>query len=259
MFTSPRRKLNEDVVAFPATKSAGAATLSSSAIYDFETTAFGAANIHLMAANDSDIVDNLVIQPFVSFDEGTTWIQAGAYTDLANGSGDPISVMKSLTYVPRLRIDAVFDGTGALTADHGTTIDVDMREYEPAWARTFTADVDTLPASQVAGAGTVTGTTVTLPANTDKLAVIVQADDASDITDNWTYMLQCSNDGVYWWDMWATAKTNFANGTGILYLEEDMDAGAVVGVYARVNFTSDGTGALVAGHGGAAHLLAFSR
>jgi len=33
MFTSPRRKLNEDVVAFPATKAAGAATISSSEIY----------------------------------------------------------------------------------------------------------------------------------------------------------------------------------------------------------------------------------
>lgn len=258
MFTSPRRNLNEDVVAFPASKTAGAATLSSSELYDFENTAFGAVNIHLMAADDADITDTLTIQPFVSFDEGTTWIQAGAYSDLANGAAGAISAMKSLTYVPRLRVDAVFDGTGALVAGHGATIDVDMREYEPAWARTFTADVDTLPATQLAGANVYNGTTITLEANTDKLAVIVKADDLSKVTDNITYMLQCSNDGTYWWDMWSSAKTDFANGTGILYSENDMDAGAVVGAYARVNFTSDGTGALAADHGGAAHLLGFS-
>lgn len=258
MYSSPRRNLNEDVVAFPASKTAGAATLSSSAIYDFEQTAFGAANIHLMAADDADITDTLTIQPFVSFDEGTTWIQAAAYSDLANGAGVVISEIKSLNYVPRLRVDAVFDGTGALVAGHGVAVDVDMREYEPAWARKFFANVDTVPATQTVGANTHTGTTTALPANTNKLAVITQVGDTSKITDNYTYMLECSNDGTYWWDMWATAKTDIANGTGIVYSENDMDSGAVVGSYARVNVIGDGTSVLTADHGIALHILAFS-
>ena len=259
MFTSPRRKLNEDVVAFPATKAAGAATISSSEIYDFETTAWGPAHIHLMAENDSDIVDTLSVDCFVSFDQGTSWVQVASYADLANGSGDPISVIQTLDFVPRLRVDAVFDGTGELTAGHGTTIDVDMREYEPAWARTFYGAVDTLPATLTAGAaGVAEGTATELPANTDKLVAIVTAEDASKITDNFTWMLQCSNDGVFWWDMFSSAKTGFDNGTGFIFEGDSMSATAVVGKYARVSFTYDATGALAADHGGAAHIIAFS-
>lgn len=259
MYTSARRKLNEDVIAFPATKAAGAATISSSEIYDFETTGWGPAHIHLMAADDADITDNLAIDAFVSFDGGTSWVQVASYSDLANGGGDPISVVKTLDYVPRLRVDAVFDVTGALAAGHGITVDVDMREYEPAWRRTFFGAVDNLPDTKGAGAETIMGTATELPENTDKLVGIVTAEDASDITDTFTWMLQCSNDGVYWWDMYSAAKTGFANGTGFVFEGGDMSDTAVVGKYARINFTADGAAELAAGHGGAAHIVAFSR
>jgi len=73
-----RYELNEDVVAFPATKSAGAATIVGTELYPFESYAWGGANVMIEAANRSDIVNTLTIKTYVSFDGGTTDIQVGS-------------------------------------------------------------------------------------------------------------------------------------------------------------------------------------
>lgn len=259
-YVSPRRKLNSNVVAFPATKSAGALTISSDEIYDFEQTAYGAAVIQLVAADASKITDTLTVAPFVSFDKGVTWKQAANYADLANGVGT-ISVIKSLNYAPRIKVEAVFDGTGALAAGHGCNVYVQTNEYESNYERAFYGDVTAVPATQVAGANTYYGVSKELPATvgTSQLTALVQVADLSKVTDNFTYQMQSSYDGVYWWDLWSTAKTDIANGAGILYVEHDMDSGAVIGNYARINLIGDGTSALAATHGINFDLLAFSR
>jgi len=251
MFPSPRRALYKDVIAFPATKSAGAATLSSNVLRDFETTAFGAVNFQLVAADLSQVTDTLTIEPFVSFDEGTTWIQAGAYSDIANGSGT-LSALKSLKYVPRLRVDGVFDGSGALAAGHGASVHVEMREVDPEYARRFDADVVTVPTT-VADGVTTNGTSVEVPANTGRVAAIVSADPAQ-LTDV-SVMLQSSFDGVYWWDLLSSATDISA----VMYSEIDMDQN-MVGTYVRANvITAATTGAISTGHNMSVNLLSFSR
>jgi len=257
-YVSDRRNLNSSVVAFPASKTAGALTISSDDIYDFEGTAWGPAEIQLVAANAADITDSLAIAPFVSFDGGVTWKQAGDYTDLANGIGT-ISALKTLNYVPRIKIEAIFNATGALVAGHGCAVNVETREFEPNYARGFNPSVVTIPATKTAGAATYTGSIIALPSYTRQITVLTQVADLSKITNNFTYQLESSYDGIYWWNLWATAKSDIANGTGILYAELDMDSTAVVGTYARVVVTSDATGALASGHGINIDLLTFSR
>lgn len=269
MFTSPRKKVHQDVIPFPETKSAGASTLNSNELYDFEGSAYGPVNLHLTADDDSNITDNLDVKLQVSWDGGSTWIDAVEYTgDLANGAGNPISSFKNsaLDYAPRVRVQGVFDATGALASGHGAEVHAEMTEHEPTLTRNITMDVDDL--GDTLGTGTtVNGSTVelqnssndSLASAVDKLVVIVKADDLSTVTDNITYMLQCSYDGNHWWDMWSSAQTDVANGTGFFYAEHEMDSGMVVGNYARVNFTTDGTGALASGHGIAAHLLELYR
>lgn len=86
--TLQREKFYEDAIAFPATKAAAAATISSDIIYDFRDEALGAAEIELSALVPSSITDTITVQPYVSYDKGATWIKgAAAYTDLISSGG----------------------------------------------------------------------------------------------------------------------------------------------------------------------------
>jgi len=256
-YTRPRRKLNESIITFPATKTAGALTIASEEFADFESYAYGDAVFGIGALDKSKITDTLTIKGYVSYDEGTTWIQTGSYSELANGAG-VAGAAKVIKYAPRVKTTAVFDAAGALAEDHGCSVHCEMYEKEPNLRRKYYADVDTLAATLTAGTASVYyGTKTAIEENTEKLVAIVSATDLSKVTDTFTYMLQCSYDGTYWWDMWASAKTDFDNGTGVLFAQYENDSTAPIGNYARVNFTYDATGALAASHGGSVSLLAL--
>ena len=140
-----------DVVTFPATKAAAAATVTGEVLYPFEKTGWGTANVVLSTADRSDITDTMTIKSYVSFDEGTTWDQVGNYTDLASGDTEALVAGKTIPFAPRLRFDIVFDGSAELAAGHGCNVAVEFVELEPHRARTeFIENI----ASVVDGLGT---------------------------------------------------------------------------------------------------------
>jgi len=241
--------IHSDVITFPATKSAAAATITGDAKYDYESYAFGKSEVLVRATDDSKITDTLTIKLYISYDGGTTWLNIADYSDLANGSGDPVEAIKTpASYVPRLRLDAVFDGTGALAAGHGCGVDVRLEEDNAYIPRKIFADVGGLGAT-LANSTTVNGTSCYIPSTIDVLKKVVVASycaDASKVTDNVTWKVQSSYDATNWFDA-SAAQTNIANGSGVIFGELAVET--KLGKYVRVVTTSDGTGALASGHG----------
>lgn len=250
MITRRRRKLYTDVIPFPATKTAGAATISSDELYPFEGGAPGSIDLHLVAADDSNITDNLSVDLKASYDGGTSWLDVASYTDLANGAGASISALKSaaLVYAPRVRVDGVFDGTGALAADHGAAVHVNLFEDEDFYRHEVDADVFSI--STLAAGDTVVSDAVEVNNSVaepiEQVVVVSYVGDKSTVTDNITWKLQSSFDGVYWWDV-TTDQTDIATGTGTSFTE--VTSSDDLGDYFRISVTADGTGAIAADNG----------
>lgn len=252
MFTRNRFNLNPNVIEFPATKTAGALTITGDVVKAYEGGATGDMQVLVGAEDRSEITNGLVVRPYVSLDEGETWLAAPGYTELANGSG-AVTALKTLAMVPRLRVDAVFDATGALAAGHGCKVHVEAREYKPWLVRKNLWQVDdNIPATKAAGsAATYTGTTVELPEYTSELVVYVTAEDLSTITDGAgtgiTYQIQTSYEGVQWWDLLDSAG-DIANGTGTLFAVNQVTT-KVIGRYMRVVVSAAADAELAADHG----------
>lgn len=244
-----RIKTYSGVITFPATKAAGALTIQSNEIYDFENSGFGPLEISLRALDDSKITDTLTINLYVSYDGGVTYLLAGTYADLANGSGDAVAAVASaIKYAPRVRIDADFNASGALAADHGCGVDIRIEESDPFDRRIIGADVGNLGAT-LANSTVVIGDSVYVADmlyNLKKVVVSSYCADASKVTDNVTWKVQSSIDGTNWFDA-STAQANIANGTGAIFSELEVET--KLGKYVRVVTTSDGSGALAADHG----------
>jgi hypothetical protein len=256
MFESPRIKNYTGVITFPATKSAGALTIQGTTIYDWESYAFGPIDIELRALLANKITNTLSVKLYTSYDAGTTWIPVATYSDLANGGAVPISAIKSapLLYAPRIRLDAVFNGTGALLSGHGCGVDVKISEASPFNRHVIFTNVVTVPATKVAGALTYTGATknTTMVDSFTKLIAVASAADLAQVTDTFTWKVQSSYDGTNWFDATA-AQTGIAAGSGSYFTEVEVTT--KLGKYARILLTSDATGALAAGHGIAFQLI----
>ena len=246
-----RRKLYTDVIPFPAAKTAGATTISSDELYPFEGSAPGEIDLQLTADDDSKITDTLSVDLKVSYDAGTSWLSAVTYSDLEHGSGDPISAFKNgaLAYAPRVRLDGVFDGTGALADGHGIAVHANLLEGSELYRHEVDADVltiDTLAASDSVTSDVVqVDNSIAEPIH--KVIVISYVGDASTVTDNITWVLQSSFDGNDWWDVSSTAETNIANGSGSTFTEVEETDG--LGDYFRIVATADSTGAIATDNG----------
>ena len=257
MYESPRIKFYTSAVAFPATKTAGVLTITGTSLYDFESYAYGSVELVLRALDKSKITDTLTAKISVSYDGGTTWIVTGAYTELANGSG-AVSVYKApILYAPRVRVDAIFDATGALASGHGCGVDAKVSEANPFYRHNIFTNVVTVPATKTAGALTYTGATKYIANTIDplrKLVAVASATDLSKITNGFTWKVQSSFDGTNWFDA-TTAQSGLAAGTGTYFTEVEVTT--KLGKYARILLISDGTGALASGHGIAFQLIAL--
>lgn len=250
MITRPRRKLYQDVIPFPDTKSAGEATISSDELYPFEGSAPGELDLQLVAADDSQITDTLTVDLNVSYDGGSNWLAAASYSDLANGGGSAISALKSgaLAYAPRVRLDGVFDGSGALGSGHGAAVHADFKEGADLYRHEVDADVISI--STLGTGSSETGSAVqvnnSVYDSVSKVIVVVYVGDTSTITDNVTWDLESSYDGTYWWSVLAD-QSDIANGTGSSFAE--VSATDDLGDYFRIIVNTDGSGEIAADHG----------
>jgi len=237
--SNPRKKLFQNVVTFPATKSAGAATYYSDSMYPFPDSS-GNLNVTLTADDSSKITDTLTTTLQVSFDEGTTWKDAVAYTDLANGTGAIVAYKDAaVAFAPMARIKAVFDGTGALLAGHGIGIDVEFEEQTNLLRTQIDTDNVNVGDTE-ADEEIVNGTSVEALGTVEKV-MAVYTGVASKVTDA-DVKIQSSFDGSSWWDTGATAAIESVSFKEIL-------STAKLGKYFRAVITTDaGTGAIIADH-----------
>ncbi len=95
-----------------------------------------------MAADLSKVTNNVVVTVKGSFDGGTTWVNLGVYTDVANGSG-ALSVKKEVFYAPVMKVEVAFDATGALASGHGVALDLALVEDAEQTVKAPVADVVT--------------------------------------------------------------------------------------------------------------------
>lgn len=125
-----RKALFTNIVPFPVSKTAGELTILGDELNAFELTP-GKARVQLIAENLANIADTLSMELKVSYDKGKTWVKVASFDELKNGSG-ALSVLKegTISFAPRIRLDAVFNASGALLADHGCKIHAELKEGE---------------------------------------------------------------------------------------------------------------------------------
>jgi hypothetical protein len=243
-----RIKIYKDVINFPTVKTAGAATIESNQIYDFEST-LCSLNLFLRASLADKITDTLTIKLYVSYDGGTTWLLVTSYSDLAAGGAVPIISIKNdiISYAPRIKLVADFDGTAELASGHGCAVDARLIENLP--------DSQNIIFKQIAPATmgnneTVNGTTFyahTGYPNIRAIRVASYCADKTKVTDNLTWKVQSSYDGIIWFDA-TTAQTDILNGSGSSFTEANSITDKL-GKYARIVYMTDGTGEIAADHG----------
>jgi hypothetical protein len=163
----PKKVLKTDIIPYPSVLTADTAvTYTSDEYSDFETSNYGGLDLILKAADDSAITNTHYVYADVSFDEGTTWLTAGRYTDLVKGSNGALCTTKSLKYVPRFRARGYFDVSGAFTVTAGLSVDAYVKEYEENYRRDFEYAVYTPPTTMAidflgSSSGIVTSSTGT--------------------------------------------------------------------------------------------------
>ena len=148
-------------VAFPATRTATAATTINSAVMNpFEMAAgqrntasrsmgdtnnypvgfgwlnswgnFGAAKIVLRATDRTGVrADSVSVNIYVSFDKGNTYQNFGTYTMPAAGTNWTTGVpfMITVPFAPRMFVTATLSAAQVLVAGHGLSVDVEFEEY----------------------------------------------------------------------------------------------------------------------------------
>lgn len=213
-----RSKIYEDVITVPATIAAAAATWTSDEIYPFEQTGYGAAKVSISVADASKVTGAFDVKAYVSFDEGTTWELASTNSAvIANGTGAAADVL-TITYAPRLKVELVNGGTDELAAAHGTRIHVQMEEslFMSGEREISTSDTVFFEADGGPGYSSV----ITCDNIPYQVTMIATADDLSEVTDGTgglAYVLQSSMDGINYWTITGTPKTDIANGSGTLF------------------------------------------
>jgi hypothetical protein len=258
-----RSKLYTDVVPFPLSKATGAVTLSSDEMYPFENSFFADLDLHLVAADDADITDDLTVNVKVSYDGGSTWLVAQEYSDLANGGGDAISVFKdeALSFAPRVKVEGEFDVSGALVAGHGCAIHANFLEDSHSYRHEIATDI--FDFARISNDASKTSDTVYVSDSSvdtiEKVLVVSYVEDTSKIIDGTgtgiTWVLQSSYDGSNWWNVSSAAEDNIVNGTGSSFTEvEEADS---LGQYFRVVLTAAADAEIEADHGIVFNMILF--
>ncbi len=234
-----RKKLYEDAVVFPALKSAGAATLTGEVISDFENNTFGPTRVFIAALDGDAITDDLMIQSYGSWDGGSTYLNINRDNNLTGASDGAYNGTVALgSLIPRVRVDGVFDASGALTATHGATVDVVIEEAQQTLKKEITA---LEMADDISGVETEL-TNVASLANGKLLnyaGVAFCIEDSSAFTKGTTigWKVQTSIDNVNWTDMASdsTSEIVVVDTDAPVYFEAEYTSG--LGKYIRVSIT----------------------
>ena len=128
MRVKQRRALFTDIVPFPASKSAGELTILGDELKLFNASNPGSARVQLVADDKSKITNTLSMNLQVSYDEGESWVTAGTYSELANGSGKVSVLKEDLEFAPEIRVNANFTSSGALAEGHGCKVHAELQE-----------------------------------------------------------------------------------------------------------------------------------
>lgn len=252
--SNERKLFYEDVITFPATKTAAAVTLESDEYNQLETAAYGEAHIFLKADNVSFVsaANTLLIKPYVSFDSGATWKLAGSYTEFSSDyTTTTFSVLKSLACVPTMKIDAVFNGSATLTTGHGLSIDLELVEKTSGYRRqifTYNGGFSVTQATTTFAGRTSTAFTISnMHYDFTKANIITTLDGAEFISNALNYKLQSSWDGTNWF----TASPTYTMNAGSAYYNHtSISDGDTyhLGKYVRFMLDTTGTISLHANH-----------
>lgn len=254
MFYSPRRKFYEDVIPVPATATTSSAVIESDALYPFEQSAFGKATVFVKGDNSKMSVADASLTAKVSYDEGTTWIDA-ATTSVAHGSFE-FTVASVAGIVPRAKLSLDLNGM-TLAEDHGLSVDILFQESEEGLRRTIFTDVLGVDASVTNPATDllISGDVLTVPEDAVSVTAIFTAD-ASKLTGDLNARLKSSFDGENWWDLGA-AVTEVSAESFKEISSADTD---LIGKYVRFDLTVDATaGAIAENHGIKVNVISFDR
>lgn len=242
-----------DVISITATVGT-TLTITGEVLNPFEKSGWGGARVILRAANKAKITNTVTVKAYVSFDEGTSWDQVGAYTEFANGSGAVVPTKKDIYFAPRLRVDLVTTGSGALAADHGCVIDVEFYESDPEAKRTFThVDLSGDTYNGDTGDSIYTSETITVD-SPNKLTIVATSDDLSKITDTSSYDIETSLDASNWFVQSTLETAKPANGSGITQLTETETTDLCKYIRLKV-WDDDGSAAFAPDHGTHFYLL----
>jgi hypothetical protein len=218
-------------------------TNSSEVMYPYEQFAFGECKVHTHVEDDTvttAIVDNVTGTLYVSFDEGTTWEPAVAVSEIVAGTAAPFDVYDNVLYAPRIRFDLTADGTGEVLEAAGLKVNIQMDQADVIGGK-FKVSYPSADLEDIGNSETKYSQILSVSQVPERVAMIATVDDLSAVTDTVTYALESSMDGVNYWTVTDTAKTDIAAGSGTLYSEtEETDK---LGLYFRIAATADGTGA----------------
>lgn len=251
-----RKIIHSNAIRFPITKDAGVATLSSVAFSDFEAGVPGDFEVEISCLDASKLTNNLTIQPYVSYDQGSSWLKAAtAYTDLVS-TGNTAAVAEVVTSVLTGATVAAYEGKYFILyngttpylvwADHtGSATKPDVTGFEDCAeiAVDISGAADTVDAVGAIFASTINATAqfnATYTAGTDTLLITLAAAGA------------CSNASSGNLLVATAVASSFATTT------QGKDGYVGKCVYkkvlscaprAKVTAIFDATGALAAGHG----------
>jgi len=240
MFFEPRKIVYQSVISMPDSKTAGAVTLSSDV---FSLPALYKTSLVISATDLSKITDNITIKLKGSFDNGSTWIVLGSYTDLVSGTG-ALTVLKEVLYAPKVKVEVAFDATGALASGHGIDFDLILTESKEETVKVAQPAIITVGAT-VGASATVVGSTLTASKEVpfiDKVYLVTTLDKSKATLA--TQALEGSIDGVCWYPV--TLSSTDLTAANTIFAEST----STVGKYVRAKIsTGASTGALASGHG----------
>lgn len=249
MNKSLRKALYEDVITFPLTKTAGAITLAGTVVSAYEKNTFGTTRVLISATDGDAVTDDLMITSYGSWDEGSTFLAIDRNGTLTGASDGAVNTSVSLgNLIPRVRVDGIFDASGALTATHGSKVDVVIEEAEQEAIKEVSAEFTM--AGDLSGVETeyTAAQSLAVPALLDYAGIAIIVEDSSDITVGTTigWKVQTSMDGTRWNDLAVDVTDDLVvvDTNAPVYIEVEYVAN--LGKYVRVAITGTTSSVLLA-------------
>jgi hypothetical protein len=254
-----RHEYNEEIVTFPASKTAGAATITGDMVYPFEASGWGGARVEFIVGDTADVGDTITMKTYVSFTEGDTagsanWVQVDGDTAVSVASGSSKFRSFYVPFAPRIRVDAAFDAAATLTAGHGCKVNASSFEYDPEAKRTLFEDVGNFGDTYIT-ASTVNGDTMEISYPT-KLYIWYGSEGSLGGDTAITVTLQGSQGDTNWFDIVTLSTAVPATGDTHWQNKWEIVERPDLPKYARIKTVIGDTAVTTGGHGMKYYVLA---